>query len=106
MDPNVAAVLGVFMRWVHILSAITILGGFVYARFVVAPALAGYPPGEATAISNRTYTIQYRSDLVSGLWIKVVDVPAQGSSGPLIVNDPGIIVTPGPRYYRLVTPKL
>jgi uncharacterized membrane protein len=75
MDPNIAAVLGVFLRWVHILSAVTILGGFVYARFVVAPALASYPPGEAAALSNRTVN-QFRpilytaiiAILVSGLY--------------------------------------
>ena len=75
MDPNIVAVLGVFMRWVHILSAITILGGFVYARFVVAPALASYPTAEAATLSNRTVN-QFRpilytailAILVSGLY--------------------------------------
>lgn len=56
MDASLAAVLGVFMRWVHIGSAVTILGGFIYARFVVAPALAAYPIGEASVMSNRTVT--------------------------------------------------
>jgi uncharacterized membrane protein len=54
MDPNIGAVLGVFMRWVHIMSAVTILGGFVFARFVVAPALASYPAAEAATLSNHT----------------------------------------------------
>lgn len=57
MDPNLGAVLGVFMRWLHILSAITILGGFAYARFIVAPALAGVTASEATALSNRTVAL-------------------------------------------------
>ena len=63
------------MRWLHILSAVTILGGFIYARYVVAPALAAYPIGEASAISNRTVN-QFRpvlytaivTILVSGLY--------------------------------------
>lgn len=54
MDSNLAAVLGVFMRWVHVMSAITILGGFIYARFVVAPALASSATAEAATLSNRT----------------------------------------------------
>jgi hypothetical protein len=66
-------------------------------------------PGSAavhfSAVAGHTYTIQYRSDLTSGLWLKLVDVPAQGSSGPITVNDPTISPTI-PRYYRLVTPKL
>jgi hypothetical protein len=56
------------------------------------------------AVAGHTYTIQYRTDIGSGLWIKLVDVPAQGSSGPITINDPTI--TSAARYYRLVTPKL
>ncbi len=42
MEP-VAAFLGIFMRWVHIASAVTLLGGIVFARFVVFPAGADSP---------------------------------------------------------------
>jgi hypothetical protein len=47
MDPAVRAVLGVCMRWIHIASVVTLIGGFIYARF----ALASAPPalGEAAA---------------------------------------------------------
>lgn len=54
MDANLGAVLGVFMRWLHITSAITIVGGFIYARFVVAPALAGAT--DSTPVLNRMLT--------------------------------------------------
>ena len=37
MDPISSAVLGVFMRWVHILSVITLLGGMIFRRFVLFP---------------------------------------------------------------------
>jgi len=37
MEP-VAAFLGIFMRWVHIASAVALLGGVWHARFVVYPA--------------------------------------------------------------------
>src|SRR5581483_4322906 len=35
------AVLLVAMRWIHVASVIVLLGGFVFARFVLAPALDG-----------------------------------------------------------------
>jgi hypothetical protein len=56
------------------------------------------------AIAGRTYSIQYRGEVQSGPWLKLVDVPAQGSTGFVTVNDPTI--GPDPRFYRLVTPKL
>jgi uncharacterized membrane protein len=33
-------VLSVIMRWLHITSAVVVVGGVLYARFVIAPALA------------------------------------------------------------------
>lgn len=53
MDPTTGAVLGVFMRWLHIASVVSIIGGFIYARYTVAPALASLPVGEATNLSDR-----------------------------------------------------
>lgn len=38
------------MRWVHIASAVTLIGGFLYARFVLAPALASVPAAQGDAI--------------------------------------------------------
>lgn len=52
MDPNLGAVLAVFMRWVHIVSAIAIVGSFFYARYMVAPALAALPTGEGATLAN------------------------------------------------------
>jgi uncharacterized membrane protein len=46
MDPTLGAVLGVCMRWIHIASVVTLIGGFIYARFVLAPALASLPVNE------------------------------------------------------------
>jgi hypothetical protein len=40
MDPTLRAMLGVSMRWIHITSVVTLLGGFIFARFALAPALA------------------------------------------------------------------
>jgi uncharacterized membrane protein len=75
LDVSLGAVLGVLMRWLHILSAVTIAGGFIYARYVVAPALASLPAGEGTSLSNRAIS-QFRpilytaivTILVSGLY--------------------------------------
>ncbi len=57
------------------------------------------------AVAGRTYTIQYRSSLGSGIWLKLVDVPAQGTSGPITITDPNVGAS-SERYYRLVSPKL
>jgi len=51
MDPAVRAVLGVCMRWIHIASVVTLIGGFIYARFVLAPALAAVAPAERNGLT-------------------------------------------------------
>jgi len=53
MDPAVRALLAVLMRWIHIASVVTLIGGFIFARYAVAPALAGLPPNERAATSKR-----------------------------------------------------
>jgi uncharacterized membrane protein len=47
MDPATRAVFGVLLRWVHIVSVVTLIGGFIYARFALAPALASLPTSES-----------------------------------------------------------
>jgi len=39
------------MRWIHIASAVILLGGFAFARLVLAPALA--QAGETAALADR-----------------------------------------------------
>src|ERR1700681_2072811 len=39
MDSLLRAVLAVCMRWIHITSVVTLIGGFIYARFALTPAL-------------------------------------------------------------------
>jgi uncharacterized membrane protein len=46
MDPTLLAVLGVCVRWIHIASVTALIGGFIYARFVLAPALVSLPNTE------------------------------------------------------------
>lgn len=74
MDANVA-VLALCMRWVHIASVVTLIGGFIFARFAVAPALASMPDGERKTTDARIVanfrTLLYvvlGAVLVSGLY--------------------------------------
>jgi uncharacterized membrane protein len=46
MDSIPGAVMSVLMRWLHIISAVMLLGGTIYARYVMAPAAAGLPEPE------------------------------------------------------------
>jgi uncharacterized membrane protein len=54
MDPVLGAVLAVLMRWLHIISVIILLGGMVYARFVLAPVLTALPEAEKGSIVVRS----------------------------------------------------
>jgi uncharacterized membrane protein len=56
MDPTLSAVLGVCVRWIHIASVVTLIGGFIYARFVLAPALASLPSSEREQVGSKAAT--------------------------------------------------
>jgi hypothetical protein len=58
-----------------------------------------------TAVAGKTYTVLYRTNLVTSSWLKLADVPAQGSTGPVAVNDPAFGGSKS-RFYRLTTPSL
>ena len=53
MDPIVRAVLAVCMRWIHIASVVTLLGGFIFARVALAPALAAIPEPERGTLGKK-----------------------------------------------------
>jgi len=68
-------VVGILMRWAHIASAAVLIGGLVYARFVVAPVLQESSPeerGEALeGLGNRFRPLVYAAIaglMVSGLY--------------------------------------
>lgn len=41
------------MRWIHIASVVTLLGSFIYARYMVAPALASLAETVRTAFEKQ-----------------------------------------------------
>ena len=53
MDPTTRAVLAVCMRWIHIASVVALLGGLIYARLVLSPALATLAAGERETVRKR-----------------------------------------------------
>jgi uncharacterized membrane protein len=53
MDSLLRAVLAVCMRWIHITSVVTLIGGFIYARFALAPALAKVPEPTRGDVGDR-----------------------------------------------------
>jgi uncharacterized membrane protein len=53
MDPVVRAVLAVLMRWIHVASVVTLIGGFIFARYALAPALMSLPEAEHRSIEKR-----------------------------------------------------
>lgn len=74
MDANVG-VLALCMRWLHIASVVTLIGGFIFARFAVAPALASLPEGERKTTDARVVAgfrpllyVVLGTVLVSGLY--------------------------------------
>lgn len=54
MDPTLSAVLAACIRWIHLASVVTLIGGFIYARFVLAPSLAALAAPDRQALANRT----------------------------------------------------
>jgi uncharacterized membrane protein len=64
MDPAVRTVLALLMRWTHVISVITLLGGFVYARLVLAPAVAALPGSERRTLGDEA-AARFRPILVT-----------------------------------------
>jgi len=48
-----ADVLSVIMRWVHLSSMATLVGGMLYWRLVLAPASEALPPAEREALGDK-----------------------------------------------------
>jgi hypothetical protein len=57
-----------------------------------------------TAVSNKTYTVQWCSFVSGAPWTRIADVLAASSNRVVIINDPANEID-GPRFYRLTTPR-
>jgi hypothetical protein len=56
-----------------------------------------------TAVAAIEYTLQYSESAGSGIWHKLMDVPAEPTTRTVVIDDPGAAMTPS-RFYRVVTP--
>ncbi len=65
---------------------------------------SGVPAVHFTAVAGKTYTVQYKTALSDPVWLTLVNVPAQGSTGDFEVADPGAEAA-RQRFYRVVTPR-
>lgn len=50
MDAGPRAALAVFMRWLHIVSVVTLIGSFIFARVAVWPAVESASKAEGPAL--------------------------------------------------------
>ncbi len=89
-------VLNVTMRWLHISSMMTLLGGILYARFVVAPSLATLA-ADARAQVGEAMAARYRSLMYAAIAILMLT-----GLYNLILNISG----KPPIYHMLLTVKL
>jgi uncharacterized membrane protein len=64
-------ILTVLMRWLHISSMATLVGGILYGRLIVAPALDALPEGEREATGERA-AARYRPFVVAAMICLIV----------------------------------
>ena len=75
-----------------------------YLRVDLGPNGTGTAQLEFLAVSNRTYSVEFKESLSSGRWSKLADIQNQPSNRVERIADP-FPITAG-RLYRLVTPQL
>jgi len=74
-----------------------------YLKFESVTLLAGAATLKFTAVSNLSYTVQYRDDLATGGWRNLTNVLAGATTHTSEVPDPAGGAQE--RFYRIVTPK-
>jgi uncharacterized membrane protein len=86
-------VLSVIMRWLHLTSVVVVIGGVLYARFVIAPALATLAAQEqdtlGSAMAQRYRSLLYLAMVLlagTGLYNTIMNL----SRGPLYQSLLGI----------------
>ena len=50
----------VLMKWIHLSSAATVVGGLIYLRFVLIPSLEGLPDGRENPLWQSAYRKSFR----------------------------------------------
>ncbi len=75
-----------------------------FLGFSSVTASAGSVQLHFIRVANRTYTIQY-AVTPGGAWLKLADVAASPTTGPVAVSDASVLTNRG-RFYQLVTPAL
>jgi len=88
-------ILTLIMRWIHISSMATLVGGILYGRLVVAPAMASLAPDAQEALGDRA-AAHYRPLVVAAM------------IGLIISGLYRLLTTPGhrPIYHMLLGIKL
>jgi uncharacterized membrane protein len=87
--------LGIFMRWLHIASVVTLIGGMLYGWLVLVPATAVLAADARKALVDRTAAL-YRPLVFGAIAALLV------SGGYNLATNPGY----NPRYYILMIVKL
>jgi hypothetical protein len=54
------------------------------------------------AVSNKSYTLQYRPSLSTGSWLRLQDFTAEGTNRTILVTND---LTDPTRFFRIVTPQ-
>ena len=90
-----ADVLFVIMRWLHLSSMATLVGGILYGRFVMAPAVGALAPDAGKALASRIAT-SYRRFVLAAV------------CGLIVSGVYNILTNPGhrPIYHMLLGVKL
>jgi hypothetical protein len=55
------------------------------------------------SVANHSYSVQYRSNILSGVWQKLGDVGPFGTNSVITLSD-SFVPAQATRYYRIVTP--
>jgi hypothetical protein len=76
-----------------------------FLRIESIRSVANAPRIQFLAVTGKTYTVLYQTNLTATSWLRLTDVPSQATTGLIEVSDPGA-GTGAARYYRLVTPQL
>ncbi len=85
----------VIMRWLHFSSFVTLIGGMLYSRLVMTPALNSVSPDAAAALGEKT-AARYRPFVLAGI------------GGLIISGTYNLLTNPGHsvKYHMLLGVKL